>query len=152
MVQNSRLSTHSQYLRALNGSVGPHYFVWVPWLINNILALRSKKLLFRLKHSLTSRLPADGFMWHFILGIFIKICLEIPSFAKIGHFAWRPFIFYICCRRKIAIKVLSSTETVSGCLDSWGGTNNYANAPCCYVIRTWPTLIYINTTGWVTCR
>jgi len=32
MVQNSHLSTHSQYLSALNCSVGPYYFVWVPWL------------------------------------------------------------------------------------------------------------------------
>jgi hypothetical protein len=71
---------------------------------------------------LSARLPLHGFSWNLILGTW-KFVDKTQIWLKLGTLRGDISTFYCCRRRQIAIKALSLSEMVSGCLDTWGGVN-----------------------------
>jgi hypothetical protein len=76
--------------------------------------------------ALSAGIQLGGFPWNLILDTFMKILEKVQNWLKsdkkldknIGHFTWKSkHVLFIFLRRHwIAIKALSSTETVSGWL------------------------------------
>jgi hypothetical protein len=87
----------------------------------------------------TARLPLDGCRGN--TGNFSEKLGRNTKFGsnrvKISGTLHEDVCMFYCSRRhKISIKALSSSEMVSGCWDSWGGTN---------IMRTWnKTMLYVH--------